>query len=85
MSEEQIQNELFRREHERRLSDVEQDMKVIKPIVYNTSNSVNRIDDSVKEMKDTSKQIKMYVVSSVIVGIVGIVFMILQNSLLGGS
>ncbi|MEH6941539.1 hypothetical protein [Bacillus sp. JJ722] len=56
-------------DHARRLKEVEDDMKNIKPIVYETSSSVKSIKESVKEMKDNTKIIKNAFIGSAIAAI----------------
>ena len=67
---------LFNADVERRVESLELDMKTIKPIVY----SVKQIEKSVERMEVNSEKIKGYFLSAVITGIVGIVYVALQNS-----
>ena len=67
---------LFNADVERRVESLESDMKRIKPIVY----SVKQIEKSVERMEVNSEKIKGYFLSAVITGIVGIVYVALQNS-----
>ena len=67
---------LFNADVERRVESLELDMKTIKPIVY----SVKQIEKSVERMEANSEKIKGYFLSAVITGIVGIIYVALQNS-----
>lgn len=71
----------------RRLEKVEKDIEVIKPIVYNTSNSVKQIEKSVEKMEVNSDKIKGYFLASLITatvgGVVGVVFLTLKLSIGG--
>ena len=67
---------LFNADVERRVESLELDMKSIKPIVY----SVKQIEKSVERMEANSEKIKGYFLSAVITGIVGIIYVALQNS-----
>ena len=67
---------LFNADVERRVESLESDMKRIKPIVY----SVKQIEKSVERMEVNSEKIKGYFLSAVITGIVGIIYVALQNS-----
>lgn len=71
-------------DHERRIVELENDMKNIKPIVYNTSNSVKQIEKSVEKMEKNSDKIKGYFLAAAKSRLVGIVFIALQNSIFGG-
>ena len=71
---------LFNADVERRVESLELDMKSIKPIVYSTEASVKQIEKSVERMEVNSEKIKGYFLSAVITGIVGIVYVALQNS-----
>ncbi|WP_313891104.1 hypothetical protein [Psychrobacillus sp.] len=75
-------------DHERRISDLENDVKTIKPIVYETSNSVKSIEKSVEKMEKNSDKIKGYFLAAAITasvgGVIGIVFIALQISFFGG-
>ncbi|KOS68384.1 hypothetical protein AEA09_07320 [Lysinibacillus contaminans] len=71
-------------DHERRLSELEKDVNTIKPIVYNTASSVKQIEKSVGKMEQNSDKIKGYFLAAAISGVVGIVFIALQNSIFGG-
>lgn len=71
-------------DHERRIVELENDMKNIKPIVYDTSNSVKQIVKSVEKMEKNSDKIKGYFLAAAISGLVGIAFIALQNSIFGG-
>lgn len=71
----------------RRLEKVEKDIEVIKPIVYNTSNSVKQIEKSVEKMEANSDKIKGYFLASLITatvgGVIGVVFLALKLSIGG--
>ena len=71
---------LFNADVERRVESLELDMKSIKPIVYSTEASVKQIEKSVERMEVNSEKIKGYFLSAVITGIVGIIYVALQNS-----
>ncbi|MDM5233437.1 hypothetical protein [Lysinibacillus pakistanensis] len=71
-------------DHERRLQELEKDVSTIKPIVYNTASSVKQIEKSVEKMEKNSDKIKGYFLAAAISGVIGIVFIALQNSILGG-
>ncbi len=83
------------RELQRRMEDVEGDVKTMKPILYDTVNSVKNIERSVTkmeeinnrqiaEMVDNGKKIKMYVITAIVGGIISMAFMILQKIVIGG-
>lgn len=78
----ELQQALVQADHERRIKELEQDMKTIKPIVYETSNSVKQIEKSVEKMEQNSDKIKGYILVAVITGVIGMVFVALQNSIL---
>ncbi|MFP7201096.1 hypothetical protein SFC08_08975 [Lysinibacillus halotolerans] len=80
----ELQKALAQADHERRIVELERDMKTIKPIVYDTSNSVRQIEKSVEKMEQNSDKIKGYFLAAAISGVVGIVFIALQNSIFGG-
>lgn len=80
----ELQQALVQADHERRIKELEQDMKTIKPIVYETSNSVKQIEKSVEKMEQNSDKIKGYILVAVITGVIGMVFVALQNSIFGG-
>lgn len=71
-------------DHERRIDELEKDMKAVKPIVYDTASSVKQIEKSVEKMEKNSDKIKGYFLAAAISGVVGIVFIALQNSIFGG-
>jgi len=75
-------------DHERRIAELEGDVKTIKPIVYNTSNSVKSIEKSVEKMEKNSDKIKGYflaaAITATVTGVIGIIFIALQSSILGG-
>ena len=72
-------------EHSRRLSDLEQDIKAIKPIVYETANSVKQIEKLVGKMEANSDKMRGYILAAVTTGIIGIVFIALKQTLgIGG-
>lgn len=71
-------------DHERRIIELENDMKTVKPIVYDTASSVKQIEKSVGKMEQNSDKIKGYFLAAAISGVVGIVFIALQNSIFGG-
>lgn len=80
----ELQQALAQADHERRIKELETDMKTIKPIIYNTSNSVKQIEKSVEKMEKNSDKIRGYFLAAAISGVVGIVFIALQNSIFGG-
>lgn len=47
-------------DHERRIDELEKDMKAVKPIVYDTASSVKQIEKSVEKMEKNSDKIKGY-------------------------
>jgi len=61
-------------DHDRRIDELEADMKNIKPIVYDTANSVKNIEKSVSKMEANSDRMRGYLLSAVIVALVGLVF-----------
>ncbi|MEH6940763.1 hypothetical protein [Bacillus sp. JJ722] len=61
-------------DHDRRIADVENDMRTIKPIVYDTASSVKQIEKSVGKMEQNSDKIRGYFLSAIIIGVVGLVF-----------
>jgi|GEM_PF-1309685 len=71
-------------DHERRLMELEKDVNTIKPIVYNTASSVKQIEKSVEKMEQNSDKIKGYFLAAAISGVVGVVFLALQNTIFGG-
>lgn len=71
-------------DHERRLQELEKDVSTIKPIVYNTASSVKQIEKSVEKMEQNSDKIKVYFLAAAISGVVGVLFIALQNSIFGG-
>ncbi|AVK85254.1 hypothetical protein C3943_17825 [Lysinibacillus sp. B2A1] len=71
-------------DHERRLQELEKDVSTIKPIVYNTASSVKQIEKSVEKMELNSDKIKGYFLAAAISGVIGVVFIALQNSIFGG-
>lgn len=75
-------------DHERRIVELESDMKTIKPVVYNTSNSVKQIEKSVEKMEKNSDKIKGYflaaAITATVTGVVGIILIALQSKLFGG-
>lgn len=79
-----FQQAITQADHERRIIELENDMKTIKPIVYDTSTSVKQIEKSVEKMEQNSDKIKHYFLAAAISGIVGIVFLALQNTVFGG-
>lgn len=72
-------------EHERRIKELEGDMKEIKPIVYDTSRSVKAIEKSVEKMTENSEKIRGYFLNALIVGGLGILFFALQSWLTTGG
>lgn len=68
-------------DHNRRIDDLEQDMKSIKPIVYETSNSVKQIQKSVEKMENNSDKMRGYILSAVVVGVIGIIFIAIKEML----
>lgn len=72
------------KDHERRLMELEKDVNTIKPIVYNTASSVKQIEKSVEKMEQNSDKIKGYFLAAAISGVVGVVFLALQNTIFGG-
>lgn len=60
------------KDHERRIVDLEADMKAIKPIVYDTANAVKQIEKSVVRMTENSDKIRGYFLAALISGAVGI-------------
>ncbi|MEQ6048915.1 hypothetical protein U2I53_07745 [Lysinibacillus capsici] len=71
-------------DHEKRLQELEKDVSTIKPIVYNTVSSVKQIEKSVEKMEQNSDKITGYFLAAVIRGVVGVLFIALQNSLFRG-
>lgn len=71
-------------DHERRLQELEKDLSTIKTIVYNTASSVKQIEKSVEKMEQNSDKIKGYCLAAAISGVVGVLFIALQNSIFGG-
>lgn len=71
-------------DYERRIKDLEDDVKALTPLIYGTITSVRQIEKSVERMEKNSDRIKNYFLAAAISGVVGIVFIALQNSLLGG-
>lgn len=71
-------------DHERRIIELEKDMNAVKPIVYDTASSVKQIEKYVEKMEKNSDKIKGYFLAAAISGVVGIVFIALQNSIFGG-
>lgn len=69
-------------DHERRITEMEVDMKTIKPIVYDTSNNVKQIAKSVEKMEANSDKMRGYILAAVVTGVIGIVFIAIK-SLLG--
>lgn len=72
-------------DQERRLRELEGDMKEIKPIVYDTSRSVKAIEKSVEKMTENSEKIRGYFLNALIVGGLGILFFALQSWLTTGG
>ena len=70
-------------DYERRIADTESDLKVMKPIVYETSSAVKQIERSVNKMLDNSDKTRGYLLSSLVAGAVGIAFFALK-ALWGG-
>jgi hypothetical protein len=54
-------------------------MKTIKPIVYETSNSVKQIEKSVGKMEADSDKMRGYVQAAVVTGVIGIVFIAIKS------
>lgn len=71
-------------DHERRIVELEKDMNAVKPIVYDTASSVKQIEKSVEKMEQNSDKIKGYFLAAAISGVVGVLFIALQNSIFGG-
>ena len=69
---------------ERRVQSLEEDMKMIKPIVYSTEAAVKNIEQSVKRMEINSDKIRGYFWAAMISGIVGILFIAVQK-FMGGE
>jgi len=63
----------------RRLDNLEGDMKTIKPIVYETATSAKQIEKSVKKMEKNSEHVRNTVVGGFIMGIIGIVFIAIKQ------
>ena len=61
-------------DHDRRIDELESDMKNIKPIVYDTANTMKNIEKSVEKMEVNSDKMRGYFLSAVIVALVGLVF-----------
>lgn len=80
----QFQQAVTVADHERRLQELEKDVSTIKPIVYDTASSVKQIEKSVEKMEQNSDKIKGYFLAAAISGLVGVVFIALQNSIFGG-
>lgn len=80
----QFQQAVTVADHERRLQELEKDVSTIKPIVYDTASSVKQIEKSVEKMEQNSDKIKGYFLAAAISGVVGVVFIALQNSIFGG-
>lgn len=80
----EIRQAVVNADHARRISELENDMKTVKPIVYDTASSVKQIEKSVGKMEQNSDKIKGYFLAAAISGVIGIVFIALQNSILGG-
>lgn len=59
---------------DRRLTGLEEDMKAIKPIVYDTASSVKQIERSVEKMTENSDKMRNYFLSGLISGAVGLAF-----------
>lgn len=72
-------------DQERRIKELEDDMKEIKPIVYDTSRSVKAIERSVEKMTENSEKIRGYFLNALIVGGLGILFFALQSLLTSGG
>ena len=66
-------------DHERRIKDMEDDMKTLKPIVYDTSNSVKQIEKSVGKMEANSDKMRGYILAAVVTGVIGIVFVAIKS------
>ena len=66
-------------DHDRRIAEMEADMKTIKPIVYETSNSVKQIEKSVGKMEANSDKKRGYVQAAVVTGVIGIVFIAIKS------
>ena len=65
----------------RQTQENKEDIKAMKPIVYDTANSVKQIEKSVDKMEKNSDRIKGYIQAGVISGILGIVFLALKSIL----
>jgi len=63
----------------RRLDNLEGDMRTIKPIVYETATSAKQIEKSVAKMEKNSEQTKNFIVGSSISGVVAIVFVAIKQ------
>lgn len=72
-------------EQERRIKELEGDMKEIKPIVYDTSRSVKAIEKSVEKITENSEKIRGYFLNALIVGGLGILFFAFQSWLTTGG
>lgn len=79
-----IPQALINQDNQRRIEELEKDMKTMKPIVYETASSVKQIEKSVEKMEKNSDKIKGYFLAAAISGGVGIVFIVIQNSTFGG-
>lgn len=75
-------------DHERRIKEQEDDMKAIKPIVYDTAGSVKQIERSVSKMEENSNKIRGYFlaasITAVVGGAIGLVFFVIQSGI-GGN
>lgn len=69
---------VFVADMERRVGKLEDDMKEIKPLVYDTANSARQIEKSVEKMLANSDKIRGYFVAAFVSGIVGILFIALR-------
>lgn len=72
-------------DHSRRITELEADLKTIKPIIYNTANSVRSIEKSVSKMESNSDKMRGYIQGGVVAGILAIVFFAIKSMLgIGG-
>ena len=68
-------------DHNRRIEYLEGDMKTVKPIIYDTSASVKRIEKSVEKMETNSEKTRGYIQAAVITGIVGVLVLAVKTLL----
>jgi len=72
-------------DHGRRITELEADLKTIKPIVYETANSVKSIEKSVGKMETNSDKMRGYIQGGVVAGVLAIVFFAIKSMLgIGG-